>query len=60
MVDSICEAVQKKMHDKYVAGVEEHGGLTKATTDFKTWVLAIQEEAIDTACYCEKILQDMK
>jgi hypothetical protein len=43
-------------------GVKEHGGegLDVAPDDLRTWIIALQEEAIDTVMYCEKILKGLE
>lgn len=58
MVDILQQRVREKIEGKYKQGVEEHGGigLADAPNDFKTWIVALQEEAIDTVHYCEKLL----
>lgn len=56
MTDILQTRVREKIEAKYQAGVEEHGGLADAPNDFKTWIIELQAEAIDTVHYCEKLL----
>ena len=60
MLDKIGHRVIKKFRRKYEAGMVEHGGgLQFKTTELHVWIREIQNEALDTAAYCEKVLQDM-
>jgi len=62
MTDKICNGALDKIAAKYKAGMIEHGGkgLEESPGDLATWLTALQEEAIDTVMYCEKLLQRLK
>jgi len=59
MTDKVYQKAEKKIKAKYVQGMIEHGGrgLSLAQGGEREWILALQEEAIDTVFYCEKLLQ---
>lgn len=58
MTDLIYQKIAQKLAQKYIQGMKEHGlGLQAQPNDLKAWVIALQEEAMDTVAYCEKIIQ---
>lgn len=59
-LDPIGNALLHKMYSKYRAGMIEHGGgLSSKPDDLKIWLVELQNEALDTAAYCEKMLRSL-
>ncbi len=60
-LDAIGKEVVRKVDAKYKAGMIEHGegvrGMSDAGLSRLEWLLALQEEAIDTVAYCEVLIQ---
>lgn len=60
-MSKILDVVLNKTEEKYMAGVKEHGGqMDDAQISMEDWLACLQEEAIDTVFYCEKILTMLK
>jgi len=57
MTDKLFVSAMGKITDKYMKGLEEHGGLEKADMSLKEALIMLQEEHIDSVFYIEKVLE---
>jgi len=58
MTDPIVEAVRLKLLSRSQAGLHKYGvGLDRQDLSRRQWLIHLQEELLDAACYLEVLIQ---
>lgn len=56
--DPIVERVREKLHERSQTGLMKYGcGLDRTDLSGMQWLIHLQQELMDAACYLERIMQ---
>lgn len=60
-MDSINASVIQKLAKRAERGAQKYGvTLDREDLDLRTWLLHLQEELLDAACYVERLMKETK